>query len=158
MYNHASRDMKSRRQAAILELIDREALHSQELLRRRLRQKGFDATQATISRDISDLGLVKRAGDGAYQRTGVDAPNPETALTALERAAAEYLRHVDRVQQLVVVRTGAGQAQPLAIAVDRAHLPDVVGTIAGDDTILIIARGARGAASLAKRLKDYTAE
>jgi transcriptional regulator of arginine metabolism len=150
--------MKSRRQAAILEIVDREPLHSQERLRRRLRQRGFEATQATISRDISDLGLVKRAGDGAYQRPGADASNPETALTALERAAAEFLRRADRVQQLVVVRTGIGQAQPLAIALDRAQLPDVVGTIAGDDTILVIARGARAAAALCKRLKEYTAE
>src|SRR6266545_1827198 len=106
MYNHSPLTMKARRQAAILELIDREPLHSQELLRRRLRQRGFDATQATISRDISDLGLVKRAGDGAYQRLGSDTANPETALTALERAASEFLRRADRVQQLVVVRTG----------------------------------------------------
>jgi transcriptional regulator of arginine metabolism len=150
--------MKTRRQAAILELIDREPLHSQERLRRRLRQRGFDATQATISRDISDLGLVKRARDGAYQRPGVEMANPETALTALERAAAEFMRRVDRVQQLVVVRTGVGQAQPLAIALDGAQLPELVGTIAGDDTILVIARGARGAAALVKRLKEYTAE
>jgi transcriptional regulator of arginine metabolism len=150
--------MKGRRQAAILELIDHEPFHSQELLRRRLRHRGFDATQATISRDIRDLGLVKRAGDGAYQRPGVETTNPETALTALERAAAEFLRHVDRVQQLVVIRTGIGQAQPLAIALDRAQLPEAVGTIAGDDTILVIARGARAAAALVKRLKDYTAE
>src|SRR6266542_4650059 len=148
MYNHSPLTMKARRQAAILELIDREPLHSQELLRRRLRQRGFDATQATISRDISDLGLVKRAGDGAYQRPGVDVPNPETALSALERAAAEFLSDVERVQQLVVIRTGVGQAQPLAIALDRAQLPELVGTIAGDDTTLVIARGARGAAAL----------
>src|SRR5262245_43874745 len=108
--------MKARRQAAILELIDREAFHSQERMRRQLRQKGFDATQATISRDIRDLGLVKRAGDGAYQRPGADATSPETALSALERATAEFLRKVDHVQQLVVIRTGVGQAQPLAIA------------------------------------------
>jgi transcriptional regulator of arginine metabolism len=139
MYNHSSSTMKTRRQAAILDLVDREPLHSQERLRRRLQQRGFEATQATISRDISDLGLVKRAGDGAYQRPGADAPNPETALTALERAAAEFLRRVDRVQQLVVVRTGAGLAQPLALAIDRARLAETVGTIAGDDTILVIA-------------------
>jgi transcriptional regulator of arginine metabolism len=157
MYNDAS-PMKARRQSVILELIDREPLHSQELLRRRLHQKGFEATQATISRDISDLGLVKRAGDGAYQRPGVEAADPETALTALERAAAEFLRRVERVQQLVVIRTGVGQAQPLAIALDRAQLSESVGTIAGDDTILVIARGARGAAALVKRLKDYTRE
>jgi transcriptional regulator of arginine metabolism len=148
--------MKARRQAVLLELVDREPLHSQEQLRRRLHQRGFEATQATISRDIKDLGLVKRAGDGAYQRPGVETANPETALAALERAAAEYLRRVDRVQQLVVIRTGAGQAQPLALALDRAQLPEAVGTIAGDDTILVVARGGRGAAALTKRLKDYS--
>lgn len=150
--------MKARRQAIILELIDREALHSQELLRRRLHQQGFEATQATISRDIKDLGLVKRSGDGAYQRPGAEASDPETSLAALERAAGEFLRRVERVQQLVVVRTGTGQAQPLAIALDRSRLPEVVGTIAGDDTILVVARGARGAAALVRRLKEYSAE
>ena len=150
--------MKARRQAVILDLIDREALHSQEELRRRLRQRGFDATQATISRDIADLGLVKRAGDGAYQRPGVEAANPETAMVTLERAAVEFLRRVERAQQLVVIRTGRGQAQALAEAMDRAQLPEAVGTIAGDDTILVIGRGSRGAATLVKRLKDFTSE
>src|SRR5438093_13447697 len=156
MYNHSLLAMKARRQAAILELIDREALHSQELLRRRLKQRGFDTTQATISRDIKDLGLVKRAGDGAYQRPGLETASPETVLTALERAAAEFVRAIDRVQQLVIVRTGPGQAQTLAFALDRAHLPDVVGTIGGDDTILVIARAARAAAALVRQLKDYS--
>lgn len=147
--------MKPRRQAALLEIVDREPLHSQEELRRRLRHRGFDATQATISRDIAELGLVKRAGDGAYQRPGAEAPNPETALTALERATAEFLRRVERVQQLVVIRTGVGQAQPLASALDRAQLPEAVGTIGGDDTILVVARDARRAAALVKRLKEF---
>src|SRR5437867_5174377 len=155
MYNAGSGAMKGRRQAAIVELVDREPLHSQEELRRRLHQRGFDATQATISRDIKELGLVKRAGDGAYQRSGADAANPETALAALERAAEEYLRRVDRVQQLVVIRTGIGQAQPLAIAIDRAQLPEAVGTIGGDDTILVIARDGRRAAALVKRFERY---
>ena len=150
--------MKTRRQAVLLELIDREPLHSQELLRRRLLQRGFEATQATISRDIADLGLVKRAGDGAYQRAGADATNPETALSALERAATEFMRNIERVQQLVVIRTGRGQAQVLAEALDGARLPEVVGTIGGDDTILVIARGGRAAATLVKRLKEFAAE
>jgi transcriptional regulator of arginine metabolism len=147
--------MKGRRQAAIVELVDREPVHSQEELRRRLHQRGFEATQATISRDIKELGLVKRAADGAYQRQGADAANPETALAALERAAEEYLRRVDRVQQLVVIRTGIGQAQPLAIAIDRAQLPEAVGTIGGDDTILVIARDGKRAAALVKRFERY---
>jgi transcriptional regulator of arginine metabolism len=147
--------MKARRQAVILELVDREALHSQDHLRRRLHRRGFDATQATISRDIKELGLVKRAGDGAYQRPGVDTTNPQTARTALERATAEFLRRAERVQQLVVIRTGAGQAQPLALAIDRAQLNEEVGTIAGDDTILVIARDGRRAAALVRRLEAY---
>jgi transcriptional regulator of arginine metabolism len=150
--------MKTRRQAIILELVEREPLHSQELVRRRLRQQGFEATQATISRDIKDLGLVKRSGDGAYQRPGTEAQDPETALIALGRTAAEFLRSVERVQQMVIIRTGRGHAQVLAEALDRARLPEAVGTIAGDDTILVIARGGRGAASLVKRLKEYSAE
>jgi len=147
--------MKARRQSAIVELVDREPVHSQEELRRRLQHRGFVATQATISRDIKDLGLVKRAGDGAYQRPGAEAANPETALAALERAAEEYLRRVERAQQLVVIRTGIGQAQPLAIAIDRAQLPEVIGTIGGDDTILVIARDGKRAAALVKRLESY---
>ena len=150
--------MKARRQALILEMIDREPLHSQELLVRRLQQRGFDVTKATISRDIRELGLVKRAGDGAYQRPGAETPDPETALTALERAAREFLRNVERVQQLVVIRTGRGQAQVLAEALDRARLHDAVGTIAGDDTILVVARGARAASALVKQLKDWSTE
>src|SRR5262245_33822778 len=147
--------MKARRQGLILELVDREALHTQEQLRRRLHQRGFRATQATISRDIKDLGLVKRAGDGAYQRQDAQPATPASALTALEHAAAEFLRSAVRVRQLVGVRTGAGHAPPLAAAIDRAQLPEAVGTIAGDDTILIVARDDRRAAALAERLERY---
>jgi transcriptional regulator of arginine metabolism len=148
--------MKARRQAVILEVVDQEALHSQEELRRRLRHRGFNATQATISRDIADLGLVKRAGDGAYQRPGLEATSPEMARTALERAASSFLLRVERVQQLIVLRTGRGQAQALAEALDRAQLIEAVGTIAGDDTILIIGRDSKRAAALTKRLEMYT--
>ncbi len=130
--------MKARRQELILELIEREPLHSQEQLRRQLRKKGVDATQATISRDIRALGLIKRAGDGAYQRSSLESTSPGTMLDALD-----------------VVRTGAGQAPPLALAIDRARLTEAVGTIAGDDTILIVARDGRRAASLVRRLGAY---
>lgn len=146
--------MKARRQAAILELVDREAIRSQEQLRRRLRTQGFDATQGTISRDIKELSLVKRAADGAYQRPAPEAQATPSTHAALYRAVTEYLGRIEHVQQLVVLRTGVGQAQPLAIAIDRARLPEVVGTIAGDDTILAIARDARRARALVRRLEE----
>jgi transcriptional regulator of arginine metabolism len=142
--------MKSRRQGLILELIEREPVQSQEALRRKLKAHGFEATQATKA-----LGLVKRAIDGAYQPSGAAAEAPRSTMNALEHTAAEFLRTVARVKQLVVIRTGAGQAQPLAVAMDRAQLPEAVGTIAGDDTILVIARDDRRAASLVKRLEGY---
>jgi transcriptional regulator of arginine metabolism len=147
--------MKTRRQGLILELVEREALRSQEAVRRRLKARGFAATQATISRDVKDLGLVKRSRDGAYQRPGTDAAVPPSTLTALERVAVDCVRRVDRAGHLVVIRTGAALAQPLAIAIDRAQLPEAVGTIAGDDTVLIVAKDDRRAALLAKRLGGY---
>jgi len=149
--------MKQFRQSAILEIIDREAIASQEVLRQRLEHRGIEATQATISRDLKQLGLVKRAADGAYQRPGFTLPGatPARADGALRRAVGEFLRRARRVDQLVVLRTDPGQAQMLALAIDRADLPEVVGTIAGDDTILAIAQDARRAERFVKQLEEW---
>ncbi len=146
--------MKSYRQSAILEIVDREAISSQEQLRERLRSKGIEATQATLSRDIRDLGLIKRPADGAYRRAGTAVPavDPEVECRS---AVDDYLRRYDVVDQLVVLKTDAGQAQPLAVAIDRAGLAEIVGTIAGDDTILVICRSAPDAAGLSKRLEEW---
>jgi transcriptional regulator of arginine metabolism len=148
--------MKARRQSAILDVIQREPVRSQEQLRLRIRAAGHDVTQATLSRDIRELGLVKGGADGAYQTPGQAAPNGQTARSLLLRALGEYLTRVDRVQQMVVLRTGPGQAQLLGVALDRARLPEVVGTIAGDDTILVIAPDVRRARALVKQLEQRT--
>lgn len=148
--------VKARRQSTVLDVIQRQPVRSQEQLRRLLRGAGFDVTQATLSRDIRELGLVKGGADGAYQRPPVSSSNGNAAKTLLNRALAEYLTHVDQVQQLVVIRTGPGQAQLLGVALDSARLPEVVGTIAGDDTILAISRDARRARALIKRLETLS--
>lgn len=145
--------MKAQRQAAILGLVDQEPFKNQQMLQRRLRALGFRATQATLSRDIKELGLVKRAADGAYQRASQEPANPEAAALTLERVVGQYLTRVDRVEYLVLLRTGAGQAQPLALAIDRAGLPDVAGTIAGDDTVLVVVRNTRQAEALVRHLE-----
>lgn len=147
--------MKSARQNAILEIIDREAITSQEQLRERLRCRGIEATQATLSRDIRDLALIKRAADGAYRRQGTELDGAIDPDAVFRTAVDDYLRRHDVVEQLIVLKTDPGQAQPLAVAIDRAGLPDIVGTIAGDDTILVICRGATQAAGLSKRLVDW---
>jgi len=146
--------MKTQRQSAILDVVEREAVRSQEQLRQRLASRGFDVTQATLSRDIKELGLLKRSSDGAYQPSGVDAAAPASALGTLSRTLSEYLLSVEAVQQLVVVKTGTGQAQILAVAIDRARLPEIAGTLAGDDTILIIARDPKSAHEIARQLRD----
>ena len=100
--------MKARRQSVILDVIQREPVRSQEQLRRRVRAAGFDVTQATLSRDIRELGLVKGGADGAYQAPAQAPANGQTARSLLQRALAEYLTRVDRVQQMVLLRTGTG--------------------------------------------------
>ena len=146
--------MKSRRQSAILEVVEHEPVRSQEQLRQRLTQRGFDVTQATLSRDIKELGLLKRSSDGAYQPGGAEAAPATTTIGALTRALTEYLVNIEPVQQLVVLKTGAGQAQLLGLAIDRARMEEVVGTLAGDDTILIIARDSKNALVVTKKLRD----
>lgn len=145
--------MKSRRQAVVLEIVEREGINSQEQLRQRLRERGFEATQATLSRDIRDLGLVKSAADGAYRAPGSSAADRVATEAALEQAVAEYLRFIEPVEQLVVLKTDVGKAQPLALAIDRASVPEIVGTIGGDDTILVICRTRAEADTLVARLR-----
>jgi transcriptional regulator of arginine metabolism len=147
--------MKHYRQSAILELVTRESIGSQDQLRQQLRAKGFNATQATISRDIKELGLVKRAADGAYRKPGSFAAGHVSGDGAVRRAVADYLRRVDLVQQLLVLRTDPGLAQPLALAIDHADLPEVVGTVAGDDTILVITRHARAGRELTRLFEGW---
>ena len=144
--------MKSWRQSQILDVVDRDPVASQEDLRRQLRLRGIDATQATISRDLKELGLVKRAGDGAYVRPGRERSHADE--DQLRRAVTSLMRGLERVDALVVVRTDRGQAQGLAEWIDRAQLPEVAGTIGGDDTILLVCRGAAAAEAIERRLNE----
>ena len=148
--------MKARRQSVILDVIQRAPVRNQEQLRRSMRQAGFDVTQATLSRDIRELGLVKGGADGAYQPPPRIETNGHSAQALLQRAAGEYLTKVARVQQLVLLRTGPGQAQLLGVAIDGARLPEVVGTLAGDDTILVITPDVRRARAFVKRLDEIS--
>lgn len=148
--------MKAYRQTLVIELVDKEAITSQEQLRERLQARGIEVTQATLSRDIRDLGLVKRTSDGAYRRS---SPGETTSAVdhaaALRRTVASSLKRFDVVQQLVVLRTESAQASPLAEAIDRAQLPEVVGTIGGENTILVICRGDQEALSFTRQLEQW---
>jgi transcriptional regulator of arginine metabolism len=143
--------MKARRLSAIADVVAHEAVRNQEQLRQRLAARGFAVTQATLSRDIKALGLVKRASDGAYMPAAAESAPPPTALAALTRALSEFLLSVDAAEQIVVLKTGPGQASLLSLAIDRARLEEVVGTIAGDDTILVVCRDGRRARGVVRR-------
>jgi transcriptional regulator of arginine metabolism len=150
--------MKARRQSLILDVIQREPVRSQEQLRRRMRAAGFDVTQATLSRDIRELGLVKGGASGAYQTPLAPMAAAPGTQTMLQRSLAVQLLRLDRVQQMVLLRTGPGHAGSLCALLDSARLPEVVGTIAGEDTILIVTADARRAKALVKRLEEMAGE
>jgi transcriptional regulator of arginine metabolism len=144
--------MKPQRQALIRELVEREAITSQEQLRSRLRDRGIEATQATLSRDIRELGLVKRTADGAYRSIGTVAQvGAADSGAGLARVMSEYLRSQEVVGNMIVLKTDPGQAQTVAIAIDRSNLAEIVGTIGGDDTILVICRTPVASQSVADR-------
>jgi transcriptional regulator of arginine metabolism len=147
--------MKAQRQAAIVDLVGRERIASQESLRQWLLAQGFDVTQATLSRDIKEIGLVKRAADGSYRRPDAETARPQAAETTLRRTTREFLRSCEPVQNLVVLKTDPGRAQTLAVDIDRAELPEVAGTIGGDDTILVVARNDEAAQVIAQRFRSW---
>lgn len=143
-------EQKSYRHGQILKLIAGEPVANQNQLRRRLVEQGLRVTQATLSRDIRELGLVKTA-KGYQPLTAATAP---TSLPALARGLREFLRDVLPAQNLLVLKTPPGGAQPLAAAVDRERWPEVLGTIAGDDTVLLITETRESCLAVRKRIED----
>ena len=141
---------KDGRQKAILELVQESAIASQEELQRALGRRGIKVGQATLSRDIRELALVKTA-EGYALAGGATAS--EAALPSASRLVREFVLDVRQAQNLVVVKTAVGSAQPVAAALDGESWPEVVGTIAGDDAILIVAENKKSAARLVLRVK-----
>jgi transcriptional regulator of arginine metabolism len=139
---------KSFRQGQILRIIRNKEVHTQEELARELGGVGIQATQVTLSRDIRDLGLVK-TNDG-YKPLSTEESGPKLA-----DVVDEFMQDIRVAQNLVVVRTSPGNANSLAIAIDKEDLPEVVGTVAGDDTILVITPDSVTAAEFRQKLLDF---
>ncbi len=141
---------KSYRQGQILKLIRSRHLHTQEDLARALRAAGIPATQVTLSRDIRELGLVKTV-DGYSQ--GV----PENAAPGADVATLvrEFVRDIRLAQNLLVLRTPPGHANAVAVALDKADWPEITGTVAGDDTILIVAPDLKTAETVRSKFLKY---
>jgi transcriptional regulator of arginine metabolism len=145
---------KTLRQRAILEALKQRPIASQEDLQRVLRKRGFKVGQATLSRDIHDLNLSKTSA-------GYSLPQGESAaglaLPPVSRLVREFVLDVQAAQNLLVIRTIVGSAQPVAAALDEEEWPEAVGTIAGDDTILIVCPDKDDARKMAARLEEMLA-
>lgn len=140
---------KAARQKAILEILRKESVPSQEDLQAALEKKGFEVGQATLSRDIREMGLVKSSeGYGLPQ-----GPAVEPALPSVERMVREFVLEIRQAQNMLVLKTSVGSAQPVAAALDGEQWPEVVGTLAGDDTILVISSNKKTAAGLAAKIR-----
>lgn len=145
---------KAARQARIRELLASRTVRSQHELADLLAAEGFLVTQATLSRDLEEIGAVRlRSVDGGFVYAVAGGERPGASGEArLARLAAELLVSAEASANLVVVRTPPGGAHLLASAIDQAGLPELLGTVAGDDTVLCVARRPQGAAALVDRL------
>ena len=144
---------KTARHKAILDLLDEGAVESQDSLQHRLERKGFDVGQATLSRDIHELKLVK--GPDGYRRNGASL-GAEGVLPSVMHLARQFVVEIRQAQNLLVVKTTVGSAQPVAAALDASRWPGIVGTIAGDDTVLVIATDKKQAQALARRIRELS--
>ncbi len=144
---------KAVRQQSILEVIEKHSVASQEELRQLLAAAGFQVTQATLSRDLRELGIVRaptQAGPRYVQRGG-DSDGDKPSLEAL---LPQLYSSLDGVRELLVLRTMSSGAQPISEAIDAMEWPEVLGTIAGENTILIVCRSEADRLALSERLTE----
>ena len=144
---------KTARHKAILGLLEEGPVESQDALQHSLERKGFDVGQATLSRDIHELKLVK--GPEGYRRAG-ESQGVESVLPSVMHLVHDFVVEIRQALNLLVVKTSVGSAQPVAAALDASHWPELVGTIAGDDTVLVIAADKKKAYTLARRIRELS--
>lgn len=146
--------MKNKRQAKILEIIEESSIETQEELLEALKDKGFSSTQATISRDIKELRIVKRLDSKGTYRYTISNDEPIAPFTdRLNTIFRQSITSVDYAQNIVVINTLPGLAAGACSAIDGMELSQIVGTIAGDDTVFILMRDTNSAAEFCTEIK-----
>ncbi|MES2522829.1 MAG: arginine repressor [Gemmatimonadota bacterium] len=146
---------KLQRQQVIREIVGARAVASQEELRKQLAKRGWDVTQSTLSRDLRELRLARIPDDSGGVRYAFSEGHDDGSTAELEAMLPTLLTGAEGVGVLVVARTRRSGAQPVAEALDMLEWPDIMGTIAGDDTVLVICRSAAGGSKTVKRLRGY---
>lgn len=146
--------MKNARQQKILELIDTYNIDTQEMMIEKLKEAGINATQTTISRDIRELKLIKgMTAKGEYKYI-LPGAKKEANTPVLNSALTDSVLHIEAAGNIVVVKTYPGMANALAVCVDSLEKPHIVGSVAGDDTILLVLRSDEVAREVARELKE----
>lgn len=146
---------KADRHAVIRDLIARHEVASQEELRQLLLKRGLDVTQSTLSRDLRELRLARIPGpDGTARYAEPEGASDDARTPALESLLPQLFVNVDGVSELILLRTLPGGAQAIAEAIDNREWPELLGTIAGDDTILMICRSGQARAKVTRRIRE----
>jgi transcriptional regulator of arginine metabolism len=149
--------MKTRRQKKIQELVTNETIRTQEELAQRLLEEGFNVTQATISRDIKEMGLIKISGlDDEYRYALQGENSPVSYQERLKRVLKEVVLSIDYSENIVVIKTIPGNAHALASLLDNAGWKEVIGTVAGDDTIFLLVKPKNEVTKTLLRLTEMT--
>jgi len=144
--------MKRLRHSAILDLVRSGEIASQDDLMRGLKAKHIDVSQATLSRDIQELGLAKAGG--VYVVVDAEAPAKPSHDDSARRIIREFLLEVQVAQNIVVVKTGSGHASTVSQALDETGWPEAIGTIAGENTVFIAVRSEKDARKLERRIRE----
>lgn len=145
---------RNTRQNAIKDIIEAKEIATQEELTEELRLRGFNTTQATVSRDINELGLVKIAGKTRKFKYAFDTPKPAIG-NKIANIFKESVISIDSSLNLIVIKTSEGSASGAAFFLDKLHMSEILGTISGDDTILIIAKSIDNVPYIMDTLKEY---
>lgn len=146
--------MKNSRQRKILEIIDNFEVETQEELCQRLLEEGFSVTQATVSRDINTLHLYKKNLGNGRQKYAIDVETDHTLDEKFKRVLSDGFVSIDMAQNILVIKTVSGMAMAVAAAVDSLKFTEIVGTIAGDDTIMMAIRTVEETKEVMAKIKD----
>jgi transcriptional regulator of arginine metabolism len=150
--------MRSRRQRAIAEIIASEAVASQEEVTARLAELGYSVTQATVSRDLERMGAVKVKRGGVLAYTLADQlAESDWAADRLQRIVRDWVLSVEAAGNMIVIKTPPGSAHLVGLALDQSKLPEIAGTVSGDDTLFLVVREGAVAAEVAERFRRMTA-
>ena len=146
--------MKSERQQRILEIISQKNIETQNQMLEELQRSGIRSTQATLSRDIKELRLIKElTPDGTYRYAAVVRGESDDNLSRLQKIFRECVVKYDTAQNIVVIHTLPGLANAAASALDALNIPELVGTLAGDDTAFLVMRGNKQAEELCREIE-----